>query len=124
MEGKCRSEHSIYKCVATATGQLRKAYLGTAEGDFKQRHYKHKKSIRYWKYANETLLSKYIWEMEDKHNTTPDLMWCTVTKVFQVIRISDEMYVVPTWKVWNLELFSSRGTFKHNVGPCIEVSTC
>ena len=62
--------------------------------------------------------------MEDKHNTTPYLMWCTVKKAFLVIRISEEMYVVPTSKVRNLKLFSSRGTFKRQVGPCIEVSTC
>ena len=26
-------------------------------------------------------LSKYIWEMKDKHNATPNLMWCTVKSV-------------------------------------------
>ena len=37
-EGKCRSKDIIYKCVVTAAGHPRKAYLGTAEGDFKQRY--------------------------------------------------------------------------------------
>ena len=67
LEGKCRSE-DIYKCVVTATGHPQKVYLGTAEGDLQQQYYNHKKSIRNWKYANETSLSKYIWEMKDKHN--------------------------------------------------------
>ena len=58
-----------------------KRLLGTAEGDFKQRYYKHKKSFRNQKYANDTSLSKYIWEMKDKHNTTPTLMWCIVKSV-------------------------------------------
>ena len=81
MEGKCRSEDIIYKCVVTATGHPRKVYLGTAEGNFKQRYYNHKKSFRNWKYANETSLSKCIWEMKDKHNISPNLMWCIVKSV-------------------------------------------
>ena len=81
MEGKCRSEDIIYKCVVTATGHPRKVYLGTAEGNFKQRYYNHEKSFRNRKYANETSLSKYIWEMKDKHNISPNLMWCIVKSV-------------------------------------------
>ena len=34
LEGKCRSEDIIYKCVVTATGHPRKVYLGTGEGNF------------------------------------------------------------------------------------------
>ena len=78
MDGKCRSEDIIYKCVVTATGHPRKVYLGTAEGNFKQRYYNHKKSFRNWKNANETSLSKCIREMKDKHNINPNLMWCIV----------------------------------------------
>ena len=33
LEGKCRSEDIIHKCVVTATGNPRKVYLGTAEGN-------------------------------------------------------------------------------------------
>ena len=64
LEGKCRSEDIIYKCVVTATGHPRKAYLGTAGGDFKQRYYNHKKSFRNRKYANGTSFSKYILKNE------------------------------------------------------------
>ena len=81
LEGNCRSEDTIYKCVVTATGHPRKVYLGTAEGDFKQRYYNHKKSFRNRKYATETSLSKHIWEMKDKHNISPNLMWCIVKSV-------------------------------------------
>ena len=78
MEGKCRSEDIMYKCVVTAIGHPQKAYLGTAEGDLRQRYYNHQKSFRYRKYANQILLSKYICEMKNKHNTTPNLIWCIV----------------------------------------------
>ena len=74
-EGKCRSEDIIYKCVVTATGHPRK------ESDFKQRYYNHKKSFKNRKYASETSLTKYIWEIKDKHNTNSNLMWCTVKGV-------------------------------------------
>ena len=88
MEGKCRSEDIIYKCVVAATGHPQKVYLGTAEGDFKQQYYNHKKSFENRKNANETSLSKYIWKMEDKHNTTPILMWYTVKSVPGYLNIS------------------------------------
>ena len=80
LEGKYRSEDIIYKFV-TATGHPRKVYLGTAEDDFKQRYYNHKKSFRNRKYATETSLSKHIWEMKDKHSINPNLMWCIVKSV-------------------------------------------
>ena len=35
LQGKCRSEDIIYKCVVAAIGHPRKVYLGEAEGDFK-----------------------------------------------------------------------------------------
>ena len=99
LEGKCRSE-DIYKCVVTATGHPRKAYLGTAEGDFKQRYCNHKKSFRNQKYANETSLSKYIWEMKDKQNTITNLIWCIIKSVpGWLFEYLEEMYVVPTLKV-------------------------
>ena len=58
-----------------------KVYLGTAEGDFKQRYQNHKKSFRNPKYANETSLPKYIWEIKDKQNISPNLMRCIVKSV-------------------------------------------
>ena len=37
LKNKCRSNDIIYKCVVTAKGHPRKVYLGTKEGEFKQR---------------------------------------------------------------------------------------
>ena len=45
-QGQLRTDNVIYKCVVTATGHPQKVYLDTAEGHFKQRYYKHKKSFR------------------------------------------------------------------------------
>lgn len=41
LDCKCRAENITYKCVASVDGYTKKAYLGTAEGDFKQRFYNH-----------------------------------------------------------------------------------
>ena len=45
LEGKCRTENIIYKCIASTSGHPDKVYLGTAEGDLKKRYYNHISSI-------------------------------------------------------------------------------
>ena len=42
LEGKCKANDIIYKCIASATGFPYKVYLGTAERKFKKRFYNHK----------------------------------------------------------------------------------
>ena len=81
LEGKCRSKDIIYKCAVTATGHPRKVYLGTAEGDSNQQYYDYKKTFRNPKYADETSLSKSVWEMKDKHIISPNLLWGMVKTV-------------------------------------------
>ena len=54
---------------------------GTTEGEFKKRFYNHKKSFKNRGYASDTSLSKYIWEMKDKHNETPTLKWSIVKSI-------------------------------------------
>ena len=49
--------HIIYKC--TAPEKPNKAYVGTAEGDFKKGFYNHRKSFNIEASANDTTLSKY-----------------------------------------------------------------
>ena len=36
LEGKCRVNDVIYKCIPSATGFPNKVYLGTEEGEFKK----------------------------------------------------------------------------------------
>ena len=45
LDGKCRAENIVYKCVASVHGYPNKVYLGTAEGDFKQRFCNHRMSL-------------------------------------------------------------------------------
>ena len=41
LEGKCRTKNIIYKCIVSTSGHPDKAYLQTADGDFKNRYYNH-----------------------------------------------------------------------------------
>ena len=58
-----------------------KVYLGTAEGDFKKRYYKHKNSYRDKRYTNDISLSKYIWEIKEKYRENAFLKWSIVKRV-------------------------------------------
>ena len=75
LEGKCRTENIIYKCIASASGHPDKVYLGTAEGDLKKRCHNHISSFKNETQMNKTNLAKYVWEQKLRHNITPALKW-------------------------------------------------
>ena len=81
LEGKCRTENIIYKCVVSTPGHSDKVYLGTAEGDFKKRYYNHISSFKNETQMNKTTLAKYVWEQKQRHNITPTLKWYIVKSV-------------------------------------------
>ena len=60
LDGKCRAENVVYKCIASVHGNPNKVYLGTAEGDFRQRFYNHRMSFNNEGHSTGTTLSKYI----------------------------------------------------------------
>ena len=73
LEGKCRVNDVIYKCIASATGFPNKVYLGTAEGEFKKWFYNHNSSFKNELKMNNTTLAKYVWDLKLKHNVIPTL---------------------------------------------------
>ena len=81
LEGKCRTENIIYKCIASTSGHPDKVYLGTAEGDFKKRYYNHISSFKNETQMNKTTLAKYGWEQKQRHTITPTLKWYIVKSV-------------------------------------------
>ena len=88
LDAKCRAKDVVYKCVASTSINPDKVYLGTTQGEFKKRFYNHKKSFKNRGYASDTSLSKYIWEMKDKHNETPTLKWSIIKSVPAYYNIS------------------------------------
>ena len=66
LHGHCQVTNIIYKCTVLSPDKPKTVYLGTAEGDFKKRLYNYRKSSNNETSANDTTLSKYIWELKEK----------------------------------------------------------
>ena len=81
LDGKCRAENIVYKCVASGHGYPNKVYLGTAEGNFKQRFYNHRMSFNDEGHSTDTALSKYVWEVKKKLKIMPSLKWYIIKSV-------------------------------------------
>ena len=81
LNGQCQVKDIVYKCTVSTSVKPDRVYLGTAEGFFKTRFYNHNKSFKYRRYENDTTLSKYVWEIKDKHQETPVLKWSIVKSV-------------------------------------------
>ena len=82
MNGTCQVQNVVYKYAVSATSNFpKRVYLGVAEGDWKQRFYNHKKSIKNKSYRNDTTLSSYLWGFREKHNVFPTLAWSGVKPV-------------------------------------------
>ena len=73
LDGKCRPENIVYKCVASVDGYPNKVYLGTAESDFKQCFHNHLMSFNNEGHSANTKLSKYILEIKKTFKITPPL---------------------------------------------------
>ena len=65
LRGECLVSSVIYKATV-ASGATSKQYVGLVGGDFKTRYNNHTKSFRHRRYANDTELSNYIWDLKDK----------------------------------------------------------
>ena len=81
LDGKCWAENIVYKLVASVDGYSNKVYLGTAEGDFKQRFYNHRMSFNNECHSKDTALSKYVWEVKRKLKLMPSLKRYTIKSV-------------------------------------------
>ena len=81
LDGNYQTNNIIYKCIASTTVNPDIIYLGTGEGNFTKRYYSQKVSFKKREKANYTTLSKYLWEVKDKHKETPSLKWPMVKSV-------------------------------------------
>ena len=80
LNGQCQVTDIIYKCTISPD-KPNKVYLRTAEGDCKKRFYKYRKSFNNEGSANDTTLSKYIWELKRTSNSSSTLVWSIAKKV-------------------------------------------
>ena len=87
-DGKSRAENIACKCVASVDGYRNKVYLGTAEGDLKQRFHKHRASFNNEGHSTDTTLSKCVWEIKEKFKIMPSLKWSIIKSVLAHSNIS------------------------------------
>ena len=79
--GQCKVFDIIHKCNVLSPDNPNKLYLRTAEGEFKKWFYNHRKSFNNEASANNTTLSKYIWELKEISDLSPTLTWCIAKNV-------------------------------------------
>ena len=77
----------------------KRVYLGVAEGDWKQRFYSHKKSIKSKSNRNDTTLSSYLWDLREKYNVFSTLTWSVVKSVPAYSNILKQCLLCLTEKV-------------------------
>ena len=91
MKGNRLINNAIYKCTdspTTTTTTKQRAYLGLAEGEWKQRYYSHTQSFRNARHKSETALSMYLWELKEKTSEIPKLTWSILKIVTEYSNIS------------------------------------
>ena len=88
LNGQCQVTDIIYKCTVLSPDKPNKVYLRTAEGDCKKRFYNYRKSFNNEGSANDTTLSKYIWELKETSNSSRTLLWSIAKKVPRYSNIS------------------------------------
>ena len=75
LDNLCLTSKIIYQAeVTNDKNDDKKTYIGLTENTFKQRHSNHVKSFNHKKYAKETELPNYIWDLKD-NNKQPSIRW-------------------------------------------------
>ena len=81
LNGQYQVTDIIYKCTVLSPEKPNRVYLGSTEGDFQKRFYNHRKSFNNEASANNTTISKYIWELKETSNLSSILKWSISKKV-------------------------------------------
>ena len=82
LDGKCRAENIVYKCIASLHGYPNKVYLGSAEGDSNNVFTTtDRMSFNNEGHSTDTTLSKYIWEVTRKLKMMSSLKWYIIKSV-------------------------------------------
>ena len=59
---------------------MKKVYVGSMQGSFKQRYYNHKSSFAREIYRHKTSLSNYVWEVKKQFGIDLTLKWGIVKR--------------------------------------------
>ena len=76
----CLTEEVVYRCdVKTDCDADNRYYIGSCSTSFKSRFYNHCKSFTHERYAKETTLSGYLWQLKNAEKNY-SLKWSIVAK--------------------------------------------
>ena len=75
LNGKYLQPSAIDQATIKSKEDPEKIYIGLTERPWKQRSYSHKLSFTNRKYTHSTALSKYLWDLKDKDQDTPEISW-------------------------------------------------
>ena len=78
LQKQCTTKNVVYKATVT-TDDTAKEYIGMTSNTFKERYRNHAKSFQTKKYSNETELSNYVWQLQEK-NKPFNISWSIVKK--------------------------------------------
>ena len=81
LNGQPQVSDIIYKCNVLSPDKPNKVYLGNPEDDFKKRIYNHRKLFNNKGSANDSTLSRYIWELKETSNSSLTLVRPIAKKV-------------------------------------------
>ena len=77
LDNKCLTSNIVYRADVVVDDAEKKSYIGICETQFKTRYRNHQKSFNHRKYATDTELSKYIWDLKDK-NANFKIQWSII----------------------------------------------
>ena len=93
MSGNCQNKCIVYR-AEVKTSDTKKYYYGVCETTFKKRYSNHLKSFKTAKYKNETALSKYIWQLNEKKNNMKLLGPHMFEPIHINVEVEDAHYVL------------------------------
>jgi len=79
LKGNCQECRVIYQAPVETTENEPATYIGLSEGPFKLRYANHRSSFKNKEKANQTELSKYIWQLTNK-NIKHNISWKILRK--------------------------------------------
>ena len=74
LEGECLASSIVYQATVTTGAATEMHYIGSTETTFKVRYGNHKASITHASKANQTELSKYVWQLK-REKTDYRIAW-------------------------------------------------
>ena len=95
--GACRVNNIRHKATVTTKLSDTRVYIGMSENTFKTRFNNHRVSFKHQEHSQNTVLSKYIWDLKDS-NADFSVGWSIVTRASFYRGNNLTLQFMPDWK--------------------------